>query len=69
MVANTKTFSPETLARSWFSGVGAEWIPNMFGALSRHVRSSEKDNNYTGWGRTTATVMRVTKKFAQGGNQ
>jgi hypothetical protein len=48
MVANAKTFSPEALARSWFSGTGAEWIPNMFAALSRQFQSSEKDNKQTG---------------------
>jgi hypothetical protein len=48
MVANAKKFSPEALARSWFSGAGAEWIPNMFAALSRQAQSSEKDNKQTG---------------------
>jgi Family of unknown function (DUF6489) len=41
MVTDAKKFSPEALARSWLSG-GADWIPNMFTALSRQAQSPEK---------------------------
>jgi hypothetical protein len=41
-------FSPEGIARSWLSGVGAEWLPNMFGALAGQVQAAEKDKKQSG---------------------
>jgi hypothetical protein len=48
LVADMQKFSPEGIARSWLSGVGAEWLPNMFGALAGQVQPAEKDKKQSG---------------------
>jgi hypothetical protein len=47
MVAAAKKFSPEALARSWLTG-GAEWMPNIFSALSRQTQAPEKEDKRGG---------------------
>ena len=43
MIAEVERFSPDALARSWFSGatIGADWMPNLFTAL-RERQATEK---------------------------
>jgi hypothetical protein len=41
-------FSPEGIARTWLSGVGADWLPNMFGALAGQAQPAEKDKKQSG---------------------
>jgi Family of unknown function (DUF6489) len=48
LIADMQKFSPEGLARSWLSSAGAEWLPNMFGALAAQTRSAEKDKKPSG---------------------
>ena len=48
LIADMQKFSPEGIARSWLSGVGAEWLPNMFGALAGQVQAAEKDKKQSG---------------------
>ena len=48
LVADMQRFSPEGIARSWLSGVGGEWLPNMFGALAGQVQPAEKGKNPSG---------------------
>jgi hypothetical protein len=48
LVADMQRFSPEGIARSWLSGAGAEWVPNMFGALAGQVQPTEKDKKPSG---------------------
>jgi len=48
LVADMQRFSPEGIARSWLSGAGAEWVPNMFGALAGQVQPMEKDKKPSG---------------------
>jgi hypothetical protein len=43
LVADMQRFSPEGIARSWLTGVGAEWLPNMFGALAGQAQPPEKE--------------------------
>jgi hypothetical protein len=43
LVADMQRFSPEGIARSWLTGVGAEWLPNMFGALVGQAQPPEKE--------------------------
>jgi hypothetical protein len=43
VVADIQKFSPEGIARSWLSGAGTEWPPNIFGAFAGQMQSSEKD--------------------------
>ena len=43
LVTDMQKFSPEGIARSWLSSAGAEWLPNMFGALAGQVKPAEKD--------------------------
>jgi hypothetical protein len=47
LIADVQKFSPEGIARSWLSGVGAEWLPNMFGALAGQA-PAEKDKKPSG---------------------
>jgi Family of unknown function (DUF6489) len=48
LIADMQKFSPEALARSWFSGAGAEWLPNMFGALAGQAGPAGKDKKSIG---------------------
>jgi hypothetical protein len=48
LVADMQKFSPEGIARSWLSGVGAEWLPNMFGAFAGQGQPAEKDKKSSG---------------------
>ena len=48
LVADMQKFSPEAIARTWLSGVGADWLPNMFGALAGQAQSAEKDKKQSG---------------------
>jgi hypothetical protein len=48
LVADMQRFSPEGMARTWLSGVGAEWLPNTFGALAGQVQPVEKDKKQSG---------------------
>jgi hypothetical protein len=48
LVADMQKFSPEGIARSWLSGVGAEWLPNMFGAFAGQAQPAEKDKKSSG---------------------
>jgi len=48
LVADMQKFSPEGIARSWLSGVGAEWLPNMFGAFAGQAQPTEKDKKSSG---------------------
>jgi Family of unknown function (DUF6489) len=48
LVVDMQRFSPEGIARSWLSGVGGEWLPNMFGALAGQVQPAEKDKKPSG---------------------
>jgi hypothetical protein len=43
LIADMQKFSPEGIARTWLSGAGAEWLPNMFNALAAQAQSMEKD--------------------------
>ena len=43
LITDLQKFSPEGIARSWLSGVGAEWLPNMFSALAGQAQPAEKD--------------------------
>ena len=43
LIADMQRFSPEGIARTWLSGAGAEWLPNMFNALAGQAQSTEKD--------------------------
>jgi hypothetical protein len=43
LIADMQKFSPEGIARTWLSGVGAEWLPNIFNALAGQAQSIEKD--------------------------
>jgi hypothetical protein len=43
LVVDMQKFSPEGIARTWLSGVGAEWLPNMFSALAGQAQPTEKD--------------------------
>jgi Family of unknown function (DUF6489) len=43
LVDDMQKFSPEGIARSWLSGTGADWLPNMFGAFANQLRQAEKD--------------------------
>jgi len=45
LVADMQKFSPEGIARSRLSGVGAEWLPNMFGAFAGQAQPAEKDTS------------------------
>jgi Family of unknown function (DUF6489) len=48
LIADMQKFSPEGIARTWLSGAGAEWLPNMFGALAGQARSAEKEKKPSG---------------------
>jgi len=48
LVADMQKFSPVGIARSWLSGVGAEWLPNMFGAFAGQAQPAEKDKKSSG---------------------
>jgi Family of unknown function (DUF6489) len=48
LVAGVQKFSPEGIARSWLTGVGSEWLPNMFGALAGQAQPAEKDKKSSG---------------------
>ena len=48
LIADMQKFSPEGIARTWLSGVGADWLPNMFGALAGQAQSAEKDKKQSG---------------------
>ncbi len=48
VIADVQKFSPEGIARSWLSGVGVEWLPNMFGALAGQAQPAEKDKKPSG---------------------
>ena len=48
LVADMQKFSPEGIARSWLSGVGAEWLPNMLGAFAGQAQPAEKDKRSSG---------------------
>ena len=48
LIADVQKFSPEGIGRSWLSGVGAEWVPNMFSALAGQTQPAEKGNKPSG---------------------
>jgi hypothetical protein len=48
LIADVQKFSPEGIAQGWLSGVGAEWLPSMFGALAGQTRPAEKDKKPSG---------------------
>jgi hypothetical protein len=48
LTVDMQKFSPEGIARTWLSGVGADWLPNMFGALAGQVQPAEKDKKQSG---------------------
>jgi hypothetical protein len=48
LVGDMQKFSPEGIARTWLSGVGAEWLPNMFGGFAGQAQSAEKDKKPSG---------------------
>jgi Family of unknown function (DUF6489) len=48
LIDDVQKFSPEGIARSWLSGVGAEWLPNMFSALAGQAQPAEKDKKPSG---------------------
>jgi len=48
LIADMQKFSPEGIARTWLSGVGADWLPNMFGAFAGQTQSAEKDKKPSG---------------------
>jgi hypothetical protein len=48
LIADMQKFSPEGIARSWLSGVGAERLPNMFGAFAGQAQPAEKDKKSSG---------------------
>jgi len=48
LIADMQKFSPEGIARTWLSGVGADCLPNMFGALAGQAQSVEKDKKPSG---------------------
>ena len=48
LIADMQKFSPEGIARTWLSGVGADWLPNMFGALAGQAQSAEKEKKQSG---------------------
>ena len=48
LIADVQKFSPEGIARSWLSGVGSEWLPNMFGALAGQTQPVEKEKKPSG---------------------
>jgi hypothetical protein len=52
-------FSPEGIARSWLSGAGADWLPNMFGAFASQLQPAEKDEKPSRWtGRVASDGMK-----------
>jgi hypothetical protein len=48
LVTDMQKFSPEGIARNWLSGVGTEWLPNMFGAWAGQTQAAEKDKKSSG---------------------
>ena len=48
LIVDMQKFSPEGIARTWLSGVGADWLPNMFGALAGQAQPAEKDKKPSG---------------------
>ena len=48
LIADMQRFSPEGIARTWLSGAGADWLPNMFGAFTGQTQSAEKDKKQSG---------------------
>jgi Family of unknown function (DUF6489) len=43
LAAEMQRISPEGIARTWLSGVGADWLPNMFSALGGQAQPTEQD--------------------------
>jgi hypothetical protein len=59
LVGDMQKFSPEGIARSWLSGAGADWLPNMFGAFASQLQPAEKDEKPSRWtGRVASDGMK-----------
>jgi Family of unknown function (DUF6489) len=48
VMAEVQKLSPEGIARTWFSGAGADWLPNMFGGLAGQAQPAEKEKKTRG---------------------